>query len=147
MRGAARRSSPLDHLKTDGDVPLPFAHLLELAIEQAHDGIAIMRFTGNADVPVRIVYANAAIERLSGLSKRELLEPSNPFLRVQAQNRARYDELFARVRAGESVLFEIELGSSDLSTLCEVRWTPLQIAGESVDHYVAVIRDLTERSR
>src|SRR5215469_16079669 len=84
--------------------------LLEFAIEEANDGIAIMRFTGDPSVPIRIVYANATIERLSGFSRRQLLDPSNPFLRVQPHNRARYDELLSQVRAGKSVRFEIALG-------------------------------------
>ena len=123
----------------------PFVDLLEFAIEQANDGIAIMRFTGNREVPVRIVYANAAVERLSGFTRQELFQPSNPFFRVQPQNRERYAALFEQVRRGESVLFEIELSGRDRSTQCEIRWTPLQLVTGSVTHYVAVIRDVGER--
>jgi PAS domain-containing protein len=115
--------------------------LLEFAIEQANDGIAIMRFTGDPQLPIRIVYANATIERLSGFTRRELLEPSNPFLRVQPQNRARYDRLFAQVREGIPVRFEIALTGKDRATWTEIRWSPLQYAGKEVTHYVAVLRE------
>lgn len=121
--------------------------LLEFAVEQANDGIAIMKFTGNADVPVHIVYANEAIERLSGYSRAELLDPSNPFLRVQPQNRERYDELFAEVRAGNPVHFEIELGGKNKKTWTDIRWSPLRYKDGEVTHYVAVLRDLSDRRR
>jgi PAS domain S-box-containing protein len=133
--------------RDDGRRTTPFVDLLELAIEHANDGIAIMAFTGNADVPVRIVFANAAVERLSGFSRRELLEPSNPFLRVQPQHRERYEAMFERVRAGESVLFEIELGGRERTTRCEIRWSPLAMATGTVTHYVAVIREIDAGGR
>ncbi|MBV8639350.1 MAG: PAS domain-containing protein [Candidatus Eremiobacteraeota bacterium] len=118
-----------------------YVDLLEFAMEQANDGIAVMRFTGDSEIPIRIVYANETIERLSGFTRAELLDESNPFLRVQPQNRARYDRLLEQVRAGESVRFEIALGGKDRSTWCEIRWSPLQHAGKEVSHYVAVLRE------
>ena len=121
--------------------------LLDFAIEQANDGIAIMKFTGNRDVPIRIVYANRTIERLSGYSRKELLDPSNPFLQVQTQNRARYEELFVEIRAGRPVRFEIELGGKDRATWTEIRWSPLRYEGGEVTHYVAVLRDISELRR
>lgn len=132
--GAHRRNAPL-------------AELLEFAIEQANDGIAIMQFTGDADVPVRIAYANATIERLSGYSREELLDPSNPFLQVQPQNRAVYEAHFLDVRAGKVVRFEVELGGKDRSTWVDIRWSPLRYGGGEVTHYVAVLRDITERRK
>ena len=115
--------------------------LLEFAIEEANDGIAIMRFTDDPAVPIRIVYANATIERLSGFSRRQLLDPSNPFLRIQPQNRARYDRLLDEVRSGNAVRFEIALGGKDRATWTEIRWSPLQYEGKEVTHYVAVLRE------
>ncbi|MDB5040611.1 MAG: domain S-box [Candidatus Eremiobacteraeota bacterium] len=125
------------------DVPL--VELLEFAIEQVNDGIAIMKFTGDVTVPVRIVYANETIERLSGYSREELLDPSNPFLQVQPQNRALYEAHFAEVRAGQPVRFEVELGGKDRSTWMDIRWSPLRYSTGGVTHYVAVLRDITER--
>ncbi|MGZ3498064.1 MAG: PAS domain S-box protein [Vulcanimicrobiaceae bacterium] len=121
--------------------------LLEFAIEQANDGIAIMKFTGDAEVPIRIVYANETIERLSGYSREELLDPSNPFLRIQPQNRALYEALLRDVRAGKPVRFEVELGGKNRSTWAEIRWSPLRYSAGDVTHYVAVLRDITERRR
>jgi PAS domain S-box-containing protein len=126
---------------------VPLAELLEFAIEQANDGIAIMRFTGDLEVPVRIVYANETIERLSGYSREELLDPSNPFLQVQPQNRALYEAHFAKIRAGQPVRFEVELGGKERSTWVDIRWSPLRYRGGAVTHYVAVLRDITERRR
>lgn len=100
-----------------------------------------MRLTGDPHLPIRIVYANATIERLSGFSRRELLDPSNPFLRGQPNNRARYDKLLAQVRAGKPVRFEIALTGKDRATWTEIRWSPLQYAGKEVTHYVAVLRE------
>lgn len=119
--------------------------MLEFAIEQANDGIAIMEFTGDAEVPIRIVYANAAIERLSGYTREELFDPSNPFLQVQPQNRARYEALFVDIRAGNPVRFEVELGGKARATWTEIRWSPLRYSAGVVTHYVAVLRDITER--
>jgi PAS domain S-box-containing protein len=123
------------------------ADLLEFAIEQANDGIAIMEFTSDSDVPMRIVYANETLERFTGFTREELLRPSNPLLKTQPQNRARYDELLRQVRAGKSVRFEIELTGKDRGTWCEIRWSPLRYKGGEVTHYVAVLRDITEQRR
>jgi PAS domain S-box-containing protein len=126
---------------------IPLVELLEFAIAQTNDGIAIMKFTGDAEVPVRIVYANDMIERLSGYTREELLDPTNPFLRVQPQNRAAYDGYFREVRAGNPVRFEIELGGKDRLTWTEARWSPLRRDGGTVTHYVAVLRDISARRR
>jgi PAS domain S-box-containing protein len=126
---------------------VPLVDLLEFAIEQANDGIAIMRFTGDVNVPIRIVYANETIERLSGYSREELLDPSNPFLQVQPQNRALYEANFVDIRAGQPVRFEVELGGKDRSTWMDIRWSPLRYGAGEVTHYVAVLRDITERRR
>jgi PAS domain S-box-containing protein len=128
-----------------GNVPL--VDLLEFAMEQANDGIAIMRFTGDVNVPIRIVYANETIERLSGYSREDLLRPSNPFLQVQPQNRALYEAHFVEIRAGRPVRFEVELGGKDRSTWVDIRWSPLRYGAGEVTHYVAVLRDITERKR
>lgn len=112
-------------------------------MDQANDGIAIMKFTGKADTPIRIVYANKAIERISGFTRDELLDPTNPFLRAQPQNRERYDAFLAQVRDGKQVRFEIELTGKDRSTWAEIRWSPLRYSDEDVTHYVAVLRDIT----
>jgi PAS domain S-box-containing protein len=127
--------------------PLEFFKLLEFAMGQANDGIAIMKFTGDVEVPIRIVYANAAIERFSGFSRKELLARSNPFLRAQPQNRARYEELLKQVRAGNAVQFEIELTGKDRATWAEIRWSPLRFRRNEVTHYVAVLRDITIRKK
>jgi PAS domain S-box-containing protein len=121
--------------------------LLDFAIEQTNDGIAIMRLTGDAATPIRIVYANAAIERLSGFTGDELLDPSNPFFRSQPQNRERYDALLSEIRAGRSVRFEIELTGKDRTTWAEIRWSPLRYKNGAVTHYVAVLRDISELRR
>ncbi len=126
---------------------VPLVELLEFAIEQANDGIAIMRFTGDVDLPIHIVYANETIERLSGYSREELLDPSNPFLQVQPQNRALYEAHFVDIRAGQPVRFEVELGGKDRSTWMDIRWSPLRYGAGGVTHYVAVLRDITERRR
>jgi PAS domain S-box-containing protein len=112
-------------------------------MDQANDGIAIMKFTGNRDTPIRIVYANRSIERISGFSREELLDPANPFLRAQPQNRERYDALLEQVRSGKQVRFEIELTGKDRSTWAEIRWSPLRYSDDDVTHYVAVLRDIT----
>src|ERR1700730_3940856 len=126
---------------------VPFEDLLEFAIEQANDGIAIMGFTGDVIVPIRIVYANETIERLSGYSREELLDPSNPFLQVQPQNRALYEAHLVNIRAGQPVRCEVELGGKDRSTVMDIRWSPLRYGAGEVTHYVAVLRDITERKR
>lgn len=138
------RSKP-QHRDGRGDEEL--VDLLGFAIEQTNDGIAIMKFTGQTELPVHIVYANRAIERLSGYTLDELLDQTNPFLRVQAQNRARYEELFLEIKAGRPVRFEIELGGKDRSTWTEIRWSPLRYKGGEVTHYVAVLRDISEERR
>lgn len=119
------------------------ARLLDFAMDQANDGIAIMKFTGNPDTPIRIVYANRSIERISGFSRDELLDPTNPFLRAQPQNRERYDALLQQVRSGKQVRFEIELTGKGRSTWAEIRWSPLRYSDDEVTHYVAVLRDIT----
>lgn len=130
----------LQQFESDGGA-IQLLDLLEFAVEQANDGIAIMRFTGDGLVPIRIVYANMKIELLSGFSRDELLDPTNPFLRAQPQNRGRYEALLQRVRAGKSVRFEIALGGKNRSTWTEIRWSPLRYDGGEITHYVAVLRE------
>lgn len=106
-----------------------------------------MAFTGDPDVPVQIVYANQSLERVTGYTNDELLAPNNPLLRVQTQNRALYNKLFQRVRAGEPVHFEVELGPPGRATPMEIRWTPIRYHDGEVTHYVAVLRDIGERRK
>lgn len=112
-------------------------------MDQANDGIAIMKFTGDAHTPIRIVYANEALQRISGFSRQELLDPANPFLHAQPQNRERYEGLLAQIRSGRSVRFEIELTGKTRSTWAEIRWSPLRYNADQVTHYVAVLRDIS----
>lgn len=116
--------------------------LLERAIGHAHDGIAVMAITGDPAVPVRIVYANETIERFTGYTNAELLDPSNPLLVVQTKNRPMFEKLFAEIRAGRSVRFDLKLGGKDRSTWVEASWSPLRDDG-LITHYVAVLRDLS----
>lgn len=104
-----------------------------------------MALTGEQALPIRIVYANSALERLSGFSREELLQPSNPLLQSQPQNWGTYDHLLQEVRSGNSVRFEIELTGKNRAIWCEIRWTPLRYEDGPVTHYVAVLRDITER--
>ncbi|HLI97151.1 MAG TPA: PAS domain-containing protein [Candidatus Baltobacteraceae bacterium] len=122
---------------------IQLARLLDFAMDQANDGIAIMKFTDDPETPIRIVYANRSIERISGFTREELLDPDNPFLRSQPQNRERYAALLQKVRSGEEVRFEIELTGKDRSTWAEIRWSPLRYSDDDVTHYVAVLRDIT----
>jgi PAS domain S-box-containing protein len=128
-----------------GSGTIQLVDLLEFAIEQTSDGIAIMRFTGDPDVPIRIVYANGAIERLSGYTREELLDPSNPLLRVQTGNRAQYDAYLKDVRAGNPVRFRIEFHGKQKPVWCDILWSPLRFKGGEITHYVAVLRDIGER--
>ena len=123
----------------------PSLELLTFAIEQANDGIAIMELTDRPELPICIIYANSAIERLTGFTRAELLEPSNPLLQSQPQNRETYDRMLDDVRSGKSARFEIELTGKDRAVWCEIRWTPLHYDEGAVTHYVAVLRDVTER--
>lgn len=118
---------------------------LEVAVEQTGDGIAIMEFTGHRDIPIRIVYANETIERLSGYTRQELLDPSNPYLRIQSQDPARYEKLFLELHAGRPVHLELELRGKHRATWTQIRLSPLQHKNGGVTHYVAVLRDISQR--
>jgi len=118
--------------------------LLERAVAQANDGIAVMAITGDPAVPVRIVYANAMIEKFTGYTNVELLDPSNPLLIVQSENRPMFEKLFGEVRHGRSVRFDLKLGGKDRSTWVEANWSPLPSDDGTITHYVAVLRDLSE---
>lgn len=118
--------------------------LLEHAVEYANDGIAIMDITGDPIVPVRIVYANPTIERFTGYTNAELLDPSNPLLIVQTENRPMFERLFGEILAGRPVRFDLKLGGKNRSTWVEASWSPLRGADGSITHYVAVLRDLSK---
>lgn len=118
--------------------------LLEYAVEFANDGIAVMAITGDETTPVRIVYANPTIERFTGYTNQELLDPSNPLLTIQAENRPMFERLFAEIRTGRPVRFDLKLGGKNRSTWVEANWAPLREADGSVTHYVAILRDLSE---
>jgi PAS domain S-box-containing protein len=121
--------------------------LLKCAIGHAIDSIAVMELTDDRIVPIRIVYANPSFERLTGYTREELLDPSNPLLQMQTQNRSLYDKLLVEIRAGKPVCFEVQLRGKDRSTWTEVRWSPFRYDDGPVTHYFAVLRDVSERRK
>lgn len=117
--------------------------LLQLALEQANDSIAVVKLTGDPETPITFVYANPSFCRVTGFTREELLHPDKPLHRVQ-EDRNLFEAMLRDIRAGKEVVFEAELLRKDGSKhWTDVRCSPLACGNEI--YYVTVCRDATDR--
>ena len=114
--------------------------LIQAAVQQAQDAIIIT--TSGAPEPV-IVYANAALETLTGLHPAALVGQGFSALAPAIGDLVPWSATFAQrqARVGEA---EITRASGGRRAI-EWQLTPVHDTGPEPSHWVAVLRDVTER--
>lgn len=113
---------------------------IALAIEQVADAIVI------TDAAGKILYTNAAFTALTGYPRQEAIGRSMRFLRPSRQRKGFYEQLWARMRAGETRTGDMLDRRKDGSTYtAETTITPVRNAAGETIRYIAVSREVTER--
>ena len=104
----------------------------------------ILRF----DTKLRHVYANQAIERVTGLSPQAVIGKTHAELGVPAAVAAFWQESLAKVfRSGEEDVVGFEFPTSDGTTYFESRVVPEFGRGGEVESVLVLARDITDRKR
>ena len=121
------------------------ANILEAAVEQS--GAPVILTSGELEPPgPAIIYVNDAFLRLTGYKREEVLGATPRIFQGPATERAVLDRLKAKLRAGHALEGHTWNYRKD-GTPYQVHWTitPLRLAGEEIDHFVSVQRDITQR--
>ena len=103
--------------------------------------------TGELEPPgPAIVYVNDAFLRLTGYAREELVGATPRIFQGPATERSVLDRLNANLRAGHAFEGRTWNYQKD-GTPYEVQWTitPLRYAGEEIDHFVSVQRNVTQQ--
>jgi len=104
----------------------------------------ILRF----DTEMRHVYANQAIERVTGLSPRAVIGKTHPELGMPASAVAFWQESLGKVfRSGEEDVVRFEYPTPDGITYFESRVVPEFGQGGEVESVLVLARDITDRKR
>ena len=121
------------------------ANILKAAVEQS--GAPVILTTGELDPPgPAIVYVNDAFLRLTGYTREELVGATPRIFQGPATDRAVLGRLKANLRAGRALEGHTWNYRKD-GTPYQVHWsiTPLRLAGEEIDHFLSVQRDVTQQ--
>jgi PAS domain S-box-containing protein len=144
-QGAARRSGVLQDITGQHEAQEQL-RLLETCIARLNDMVVI---TGpmTASGP-KIVFVNDAFERLSGYSREEVMGKTPGFMRGPATQPSVVKQLSVALRAGQPVRAElINYTKSGQAFWLEIDIVPVLDAKETITHFVAVERDITQRKR
>ncbi len=121
---------------------LPF---LQRALDQSYDGVLITDAELDPPGP-RVVYANAAYERMTGYTADELKGRTPRILQGPETDRALLDALKAALKAGESYHAEAVNYRKD-GTPYWVEWDISPVRGDdgAIHYYISIQRDVTRR--
>ena len=115
---------------------------LSLAVEQSVESIIITDLDGT------IEYVNESFVNVTGFSRAEAIGRSPRMLRSGLTPRARYDELWATLKAGRTWHGEFVNRRKDGSLYTESAIvSPIRDDGGLITHYLAVKQDITEQKR
>ena len=133
--------------------------LLEAAVTASGDGVMVAEAGGAEDAGLRVVFANPAFERLMGYAAQEAvgLSPSvfchpstmeDELAAPSAAEAAALGAIRRALRGSEPVRLELPSRRKDGSVVW-AEWQVVPVAGDAggFDHWVAVLRDTTERRR
>jgi PAS domain S-box-containing protein len=116
--------------------------LLSAAQEQAGEGTVI------TDIAGTILSVNPAFERMSGYSAEELVGRPPSMLKSGQHDDAFYRQLWDTISAGEVWRGRfINLAKDGREYTVEATIAPIRGAGGAIEHYVAVMRDVTRELR
>jgi diguanylate cyclase (GGDEF)-like protein/PAS domain S-box-containing protein len=116
--------------------------LLAAALEAADTAVVIV------DRDRTIVWANPALEQLTGYTPQEVIGKSTPAFWSSQQSPAFYEELWATLLSGKKWRGELVNQHKDGSFYDENRSiTPIRDARGEVTHFIAIRRDISARKR
>jgi len=96
----------------------------------------------------KILWANAAFDRMTGFMPEEYLNRTPRLLASGCYSEAFYTEMWQRILGGETWRGEITDRRRDGNLYEEAMTiTPIRLAGDQISHFVAVKEDLTARKR
>ena len=117
-------------------------NLLSAALEAAHTAVCII------DRDRTIVWANPAVEPLSGYTPHDIIGKSTPAFWSSRQTPAFYEGLWRTLLAGKEWRGELVNRRKDGSFYDEERTiTPIHGADGQVTHFIAIGLDISERKR
>ncbi|MFA7096184.1 MAG: PAS domain S-box protein [Gammaproteobacteria bacterium] len=118
--------------------------LLERGVTMSPDGIIIT----DASRDNAVIYANPAVEAITGYSSAELLGKSPRLLYAHESNQAGIEQLKQGIRAGEACRVILHNQRKDGKGFWnELSVAPIRDSGGRVTHFIGVLRDVTERTR
>jgi len=119
--------------------------LLEACVAQLND-IVLVTDTTPAPLGPRIVFANAACERITGYSRTELVGQTPRILQGPGTDRTELARIGAALRRHEPVRAELLNVAKDGSSYwIDLNIAPVLSVSGVVTHFVSVQRDITER--
>ena len=119
--------------------------LMESALDHAQDGVLISERTGLSE-GYSIIYANAAMEAITGYRPAELIGRSPTMLHGPLTDLSEIDDAAERIERGEPVAVEVSVQRKDgTSTWLEVRATPIAGAGGGVPLLLGIHHEITGR--
>ena len=116
------------------------AALFSAAIARIEEGVVI------ADLSGTIQYVNPAFTKITGYSFEEAVGQKTRLLKSNRQDPALYVELWRTILSGQAWQGElINLRKDGIHYSEQLSITPVRGAGGAIGHFIAVMRDLTER--
>jgi PAS domain S-box-containing protein len=113
---------------------------LATVVEQAAEEIVITDTSGG------IVYVNPAFERITGYSKEEVTGGRQSMLAGSQHDQKYYDEIWTRIKAGETWKGRIRNQRKDGALIHEeATISPIKESNTQIVGYVAVKRDMTDQ--
>jgi two-component system cell cycle response regulator len=120
------------------------ARLLESLVESAPEGVAISEGAGER----RVIYANAAMERLTGYSRAELRGRNLSFLQAHDREQEGLAKIRDALQRGESCETLLRNYRRDGTLFWnQVTIRPLRDAQGAISHYASFHREVGERAR
>jgi two-component system, cell cycle sensor histidine kinase and response regulator CckA len=117
-----------------------FNRLLVAALESAGDGVLI------SDPAGTILHVNAALEKISGYTRQELIGEHPRKFRVDTEPPGSYDSMLQAVRSQRAQRGELRLRRKDGTPVeVAVSVSPIVAGGNAPSHFIGILRDISER--
>jgi diguanylate cyclase (GGDEF)-like protein/PAS domain S-box-containing protein len=118
--------------------------LLESAVHHSVEGVLILAGTRNG--APSITFANEGFSQLTGLRADDVIGESLEVLAISDAERVAVDALRAAIARGERFSGEAHARRADGTTYAlELALTPVSPSGEAPTHWMAILRDVSER--
>ena len=120
--------------------------LLRAALDAASDSVLIVQTAPDARAAPRILYASAAVSRVTGWSRDDIVGATPSLFMGPATDRRQLAAIRAAARAGRRIRAELQGTRKDGSTVwVETEISTLADADGVPTHWIAIQRDITQR--